>query len=117
MRICIVIPILKQKSFEDMTRRELEAARRRDVEIGVVSIEKGPASIESDYDAEVAAPWILEKIKEAEKKGFDAAIIDAMCDPALRGAREIVSIPVVGPCQASMAIASTLCDRFSVVTV
>jgi allantoin racemase len=117
MKICVVLPVLKKKIFEDMTRKELEAARRKDVEIEIVSIEKGPASIESSYDEEVAAPWILEKIKEAEERGFDAAIIDCMCDPALRGAREIASIPVVGPCQASMTIASTLCDKFSVVTV
>jgi len=117
MKICVVVPILKQKIFEEITRKELEAARRKDVEISVVSIDKGPASIESAYDEEIAAPWILERIKEAEEKGFDAAIIDCMGDPALQAAREIVSIPVIGPCQASMAIASTLCDKFSVVTV
>jgi len=117
MKVCVVIPILKEKIFEEITYRELEVARRKDVEISVVSIDKGPASIESAYDEEIAAPWILEKIKEAEEKGFDAAIIDCMGDPALDAAREIVDIPVIGPCQASMAIASTLCDRFSVVTV
>lgn len=117
MKICVVLPVLKKKIFEEMTYRELEAARRRDVEISVVSIEKGPASIESAYDEEIAAPWILEKIKEAEEKGFDAAIINCMGDPALEAAREIVDIPVIGPLQASMAIASTLCDKFSVVTV
>jgi len=117
MKICVVIPILKEKVFEEITYKELEVARRKDVEIRVVSIDKGPASIESAYDEEIAAPWILEKIKEAEEKGFDAAIIDCMGDPALDAAREIVNIPVIGPCQASMAIASTLCDKFSVVTV
>jgi len=117
MKIRVIIPILKEKAFEESTYKELEAARRKDAEISVVSIEKGPASIESAYDEEIAAPWILEKVKEAEEMGFDAAIIDCMGDPALHAAREIVSIPVIGPCQASMAIASTLCDKFSVVTV
>lgn len=84
MKIRVVIPILKQEIFEEITRKELEAARRKDVEIDIVSIEKGPASIESAYDEEIAAPWILEKIKEAEEKGFDAAIIDCMGDPALQ---------------------------------
>ena len=117
VRICIVIPILKNKVFEESTYRELDIARRKDVEIGVVSIEKGPASIESAYDEEIAAPFILEKVKEAEEKGFDAVIIDCMGDPALRASREMVNIPVIGPCQASLAIASTICDKFSVVTV
>ena len=117
VKICVVLPVLKKKIFEEMTYKELEAARRKDVKITVVSVERGPASIESAYDEEIAAPWILEKIEEAEEKGFDAAIIDCMGDPALEAAREMVSIPVIGPCQASMAIASTLCDKFSVVTV
>jgi allantoin racemase len=117
MKVQVIIPILKNKIFEETTYKELRVAKRKDVELSVVSIEKGPASIESAYDEELAAPWILEKVKEAEEKGFDAVIIDCMGDPALNAAREIVKIPVVGPCQASMAIASTLCDKFSVVTV
>lgn len=117
MKICAIIPILKEEIFEEITYKELKAAARSDVEISVVSIEKGPASIESAYEEEMAAPGILEKVREAEKKGFDAVIIDCMGDPALEAAKEIVDIPVVGPAQSSMAIASTLGDKFSVVTV
>lgn len=117
MKICAIIPILKEEIFEEITYKELKAAARSDVEISVVSIEKGPASIESAYEEEMAAPGILEKVREAEKEGFDAVIIDCMGDPALEAAKEIVDIPVVGPAQSSMAIASTLGDKFSVVTV
>jgi allantoin racemase len=117
LKIQVIIPILKNKIFEESTYKELSAVKRKDVELSVVSIEKGPASIESAYDEELAATWILEKVKEAEESGFDAVIIDCMGDPALNAARELVTIPVIGPCRASMAIASTLCDRFSVITV
>jgi len=117
MKICAVIPILKEKKFEEVTYKELKSAARPDVEVTVVSLEKGPASIESMYEEEAAAPWILQKVKEAEEKGFDAVIIDCMGDPALEAAREIVSIPVVGPCESSMMVASMLGDKFSVVTI
>ncbi|MEM2369435.1 MAG: AroM family protein [Candidatus Bathyarchaeia archaeon] len=117
MRIFVILPILRNEVFEDITRRELEVAKRKDTEIYVVSLDEGPASIESAYDEELAAPWILERVKEAEDKGFDAIIIDCMGDPALHAAREIVNIPVIGPCQASLSIASMICDRFSVITV
>lgn len=117
MKICAIIPILKERTFEEITYRELKAAARPDVDITVVSLEKGPASIESAYEEEVAAPWILQRVREAEKNGFDAVIIDCMGDPALEAAREVVDIPVVGPCQSSMMVASVLGDRFSVVTV
>ncbi|NIM45269.1 MAG: hydrogenase expression protein HupH, partial [Nitrososphaeria archaeon] len=40
-----------------------------------------------------------------------------MGDPALHGARELVDIPVIGPAEASMAMASIIGHKFSVVTV
>jgi allantoin racemase len=40
-----------------------------------------------------------------------------MGDPALDATRELVSIPVIKPAQASMSLASMLGERFSVVTV
>jgi allantoin racemase len=117
LKIFIIVPLLKQKAFEEEAYTELKAAARNDVELVVDSIVKGPASIESEYDEMLAAPWIAEKAGWADKNGFDAIIIDCMGDPALAAAREITRIPVVGPCQSSMALASTISDRFTVVTV
>lgn len=112
MKIFILVPILKQRAFEEVTYTELKTAARDDVELVVDSIVKGPASIESEYDEVLAAPWIVEKAAWADRNGFDAMIIDCMGDPALEAAREIVKIPVIGPCQSSMAFASTISDRF-----
>jgi len=117
LRIFVLVPILKQRAFEEVTYAELKTAAREDVELVVDSITKGPASIESEYDEVWAAPWIVEKVTWADKNGFDAIIIDCMGDPALEAAREVANTPVIGPCQSSMAIASTISDRFSVVTV
>jgi allantoin racemase len=117
MKIYVIIPILPHKGLEELTNKEFKAAARPDTEIFVKSIRKGPASIESKYDEEIAAPWILEEIVNAEKQGYDAVIIDCMGDPSLHAAREIATIPVIGPCEASMAIASTISHKFSVVTV
>ena len=117
MKIFVLVPILKQRVLEEVTYKELKAAARDDVELVVDSIVKGPASIESEYDEVLAGPWILEKAAWADKNGFDAMIIDCMGDPSLEAAREIAKIPVIGPCQSSMAYASTISGRFSVVTV
>ena len=116
MKILVILPILKHEVYEEITYRELEQVASKDTEIHVASLEKGPASIESAYDEALAVPGILELVAKAEKKGFDAVIIDCMGDPGLEPAREIVDIPVVGSCQASLAIASTLGQKFSVVT-
>lgn len=116
MKILAILPILKHEIYEEIAYKELEQVASKDTEIHVASLEKGPASIESAYDEALAVPGILELVAKAEKEGFDAVIIDCMGDPGLEPAREIVDIPVVGPCQASLAIASTLGQKFSVVT-
>lgn len=88
-----------------------------ETKISQVQIERGPASIESEFDEALATPDTVMRIFEAERDGVDAAIIDCMGDPGLRPAREMVSIPVLGPCETSMHLASMLGHKFSVVTV
>ena len=53
----------------------------------------------------------------AEHEGINAVVIDCMGDPGLFAARELVSIPVVGAAQASMSLAATLADRFSIIGI
>ena len=62
-------------------------------------------------------PDTILKIIEAEKEGCDAVVIDCMGDPGLQGARECVSIPVIGPCETAMHYASMFGHKFSVLTV
>ncbi len=80
-------------------------------------IASGPASIESEFEVATCVPDTIARIIEAEREGIDAVVIDCMADPALRPAREMVRIPVVGPSQAAMHVAAMLGHRFSVVTV
>jgi len=61
-------------------------------------------------------PKILKIIKEAEKENFDAAIIGCFYDPGLRESREIAKkLVVTAPAEASMHIAMTLGQRFSII--
>jgi allantoin racemase len=112
-RIRVVVPIIT-KGFGDAG--DFSSAVGSGTEITLTQIERGPASIESEFDAALAAPDVVLKIVEAECEGVDAAIIDCMDDPGLLAAREMVSIPVLGPCQTTMHLASLLGHRFSVVT-
>jgi allantoin racemase len=77
---------------------------------------KGPLSIESMYDEYAVIPGAIEAIIQAEKEGIDGVIMGCAGDPGVDGAREVVSIPVVGPAQASFAIAAMLGRRFSIIT-
>ena len=85
--------------------------------ISHVEIDKGPASIECEYEEMLAIPDTVAKIIQAERDGADAVVIDCMGDPGLKAGRECVGIPVFGPCETSMNLACMLGNHFSVITV
>lgn len=116
MKIRAVTPIITE-SFGPMIIEEFERVARPDTEISNVFLDAGPASVESFYDEAIAVPGVVAKVREAEREGMDAVIINCFGDPGLDAAREVVSIPVVGPCEASMHLAAMLGHKFSVVTI
>ncbi len=116
MKIRSVTPIITEV-FGPMILEEFAAVARPDTEISNVFLDSGPASVESAYDEVIAAPDVVAKVRQAEKEGMDAVIINCFGDPGLDAAREVVSIPVIGPCEASMHVAAMLGHKFSVVTV
>jgi allantoin racemase len=116
MKIRSVAPVITE-SFGPMIIEEFERVARPDTEISNVFLESGPASVESAYDEAVAIPDVIARVREAEEEGMDAVIINCFGDPGLDAAREVVSIPVVGPCEASMHVAAILGHKFSVITV
>lgn len=118
MRIRVVTPVTASLFGDgsEAIRDVLEAARP-DNRVDHVQIERGPASIESEYEEAMAVPDTLRRIVEAEREGVDGVIINCMGDPGLYPARQLVSIPVVGPYQAAGHLAAALGHRFSVVSV
>lgn len=96
---------------------DFDALQGPSLEVDMVEIETGPASIECELDEALAVPDTIARIVEAERDGVDAVIIDCMGDPGLKPARECVSIPVLGPCETAMHLAAMLGHGFSVVTV
>jgi allantoin racemase len=115
MHIRVIIPVITTR-WEENTRLAYAHAARSDTQISTVSLDWGTASIECYRDDALAIPDILTKAVQAVDEGVDAIIIDCMDDPGLYAARELVSIPVVGPAQASMHLAAMLGHRFSVLT-
>jgi len=115
-RIRAVTPIITE-SFGPLILEEFRAVARPDTEISNVFLDSGPASVESAYDNVLAGPDIVANVRAAEKEGVDAVIINCMDDPALEAAREVSSIPVIGPCEVSMHLAAMLGHRFSVLGV
>jgi allantoin racemase len=85
-------------------------------EMVVRSIPSGFASIESERDAVMVSPHLLEGLQGADADGFNAGIVGCFSDPALSAIRETVNMPVVGPGQSSIMLALQLGEKYSVLT-
>ncbi|MEH7342398.1 aspartate/glutamate racemase family protein [Bacillus sp. JJ1532] len=116
MKIKVIVPIITD-IFNEEVRREFKHYVSENTEVGVCNLDYGPESVESEYDEALCIPNLLEKAKEAEEEGYHGVISDCFGDPGVKAAREILDIPVVGPCESSMLIASSLARSFSIVTV
>ena len=57
---------------------------------------------------------LFRRIKQAEDEGYDGVIIGCTADPGLSEAKRIVSIPVTGPLEANLHLATMLRARVTV---
>lgn len=122
MRIRIIGPVVRTGPRREPLEDYLNRMRKLtgicdDTELESVGIKKGPTSIESRYDAIMASPDILRVIKEAETDGVDAVVVSCMGDPGVMAGKELVNIPVLGPCETCLLVSSALGDKVSIVTV
>lgn len=99
----------------EMWKRSFGPAMSPDTELtfrfprrGLVNLEAQPYS----YLHTLADSEILYMIMQAEREGFDAALIACFHDPSLLAARQAVDIPVVGFGESSMLLALTMGRRF-----
>jgi allantoin racemase len=99
------------------TLDDVQPFLRDDLEIRHSLLDQGPASIECEFDEALSLPDTIRKAIEAERAGANAIIIDCMGDPGLHACREVVSIPVLGPCQTAMHVAGMMGHRFAFITV
>jgi allantoin racemase len=112
--IHVITPIITEGFRSD---EDFKACERSDLEVTSSLIENGPASIESEFDEALAIPDTIKRAIEAERAGAHAIVIDCMGDPGLAACREAVSIPVLGPCQTAVHVATMLGHKFSFITV
>ncbi|MCG8605347.1 aspartate/glutamate racemase family protein [bacterium] len=122
MKILYLIPGPMGRSSEGQVEVDRRASLLRkyaspDTQVGIEDVPEGPASIESMYEEYLSIPTTLKRTAELETEGWDALIIGCFGDPGLDGARELVSIPVIGPCEASVLLAASLGHRFSIITI
>jgi len=115
MRVLVINPNASVE-MSDVVRDQLLAVARPDVHVDVVNPRGAPPSIESALDEAACVPLMLELVKAAAGRGYDAVVIACFSDPGLDAAREATDLPVVGIQDAAMHLAAQLGYRFSVLT-
>jgi allantoin racemase len=91
------------------------AAASPGTEIVAVTAKTGVPYIATRAEAIIGAHAALELLAD-HSAGCDVAVIAAFADPGVGGARELLSIPVIGMAEAAMLTACMLGRRFSIVT-
>lgn len=122
MRIVYLVPGPMGRTPEgkaEMARRGalLKQYAGSDTEIDIQDVAEGPNSIESMYEEYLSIPATVRRAIELEEEGYDAIILGCYGDPGLDALRELVSIPVIGPGEATALMAASLGHRFSIITV
>ena len=115
MKICFLNPF-GTPAYDDLIRDVLEPTLRPDVDLAVRHLDVIPENIDYFASKHLVEVEIMKAAVAAERDGFDAFVIGCCYDPALTQARELVKIPVVGPLEASVALARPFGHRFAVVT-
>lgn len=108
---------ITSNAFDNFDQEYLQARASQGFEVTVESLKYGTESIESYYDDALVAPFVIERVLDAERRGFAAVIVSCFMDPGVHAAREVAHVPVIGPGEASMLAALILGDSFSILDV
>lgn len=102
--------------FDNMIKEGLQRIKRKDTQVEVVSLSSGPKHLEYRYYEAMVIPELLRILRQAEKDGYDGAVIGCFYDLGLYDAREILeSMAVTAPAEACGHLAATLGHSFSVI--
>jgi allantoin racemase len=117
MRILWIVPITSPDAASmERTVEFLKPYLFGGTEIVMRKTERGTESIESRLDEVYATVPTLELAIEGEREGFDACIIGCAGDAGVAEVKEVLTIPVIGPGEASMLIARQIGKRIAVLT-
>ncbi len=114
-KIVFINPV-GSSDFDQPVRKFLLDYKRQETELEVISLEKGPPHLEYHSYEALIGPELLELIRAYDRQNYAAAVIGCFYDPFLREAREVSrQMNVTAPAEASMLLASSLANKFSII--
>lgn len=114
-RVLVINPV-STSIWDGITYEYLKSVASPGTKVVVKSLREGPKSIESEYDRDFAARYVVDEVLRAEEEGFDAVIINCFDDPGLHAARERASILVLGIGETSIITALLLGHRIAIIS-
>lgn len=117
MKILIVNPNSSENVTEAIMKSVGKVHLSKDTELIKLTNPKGTHSIDSTF-SDYQSSWsyqraVIDKVKE---EAIDAVVIGGFGNLGVYGLKEALDIPVLGMSESSMAIASTLGHKFSILT-
>ena len=94
------------KAYDELILETLSHYASEGTKLEVTHLDSCPADMDYFYPKHFVEASLLEAIKTSEEDGYDAVICGCCYDPAVLTARETVSIPVIGPMEASINLLS-----------
>jgi allantoin racemase len=86
-----------------------------EIQVGIVDVAASPYFYGmTATEIQLVAPAFIESFKRAEKEGYDAVVPLGTLDLGVDGGKSAVDIPVVGPTEGCLHVASLIGDRFGV---
>jgi allantoin racemase len=115
-KIKVIIPIVATQVLPDV-KKEVSHVLAPDFDADYVNVEKGTCFIESRYAEFLNTQEIVRLSEQAQSDGFDAIFVDCFGSPGVAIVRELVDIPVLGGFDGAVLLATTIAQKFSIVTV
>lgn len=115
MKLLVINPVGTSR-WNESDKKIYQSFASPGTEVDVVSLDEGPISIETRKAEAEAIPKIVETALK-NHEGYDGIIVNCCADPGVDIIRSLVSKPVIGPCEASLALASVIGKKIGIVTV
>jgi allantoin racemase len=117
-KVLVIVPFAMSQDNLLLRQQQLQGLQFGDgIRFEYRAVRAGPLNYSSHHDFVLADAANFEAGCRAQDEGYDAVCIDTMSDSGVAALRSVLDIPVFGPGKASMLMALTLGDRFSILTM
>lgn len=103
------------KEEKDRRQRLLGLVAGQNATIELLTVDKGPKSVESEIDEKEAEPHLVD-LAMGIRNNYDGFIVGCYTDLALETIRRVTEKPVIGPVRASFGVACSVCEGFAIIT-